>query len=163
MHARIVVADDHPDTVDTFVHLLRREGYEVRGVYQGADVLNAICDFAADVVLLDIGMPAMSGYDVARELRNRYGSARPFLIAFTGRNEDGDRKLARLAGFDRYLKKSTSPEAVLALLSEVSRRSGQRLSPAGPSGGPADRPASPDERQSPPPATVPDPPAGPSQ
>jgi len=159
MASRIVVADDDLDTVDTLVQLLRREGYEARGVYQGADVLNAICDFAADVVLLDIGMPNMSGYEVARDLRHRYGSARPFLVAFTGRNDEGDQRLARLAGFDRYLRKSGSPEALLALLSEVSRRSGQK----GPAGGPADRPASPGEGQSPPPAIAADPPPGPSR
>jgi DNA-binding response OmpR family regulator len=159
MRARIVVADDDLDTVDSLVYLLRREGYDVRGVYQGADVLNAICDFAADVVLLDLGMPQMSGYEVARDLRNRFGSARPFLIAFSGRNEEADRRLASLAGFDRYLPKSGSPEAMLALLNEVSRRSGQKS----PAASPADRPASPDEDQSRPPATSPDPPAGPSR
>jgi len=159
MHARIVVADDDLDTVDSLVHLLREEGYAARGVYQGADVLNAICDFAADVVLLDIGMPNMSGYEVARELRTRYGSARPFLIAFTGRNEATDQRMSRLAGFDRYIRKSGSPDSLLALLSEVSRRSGQK----GPAADPADRPASPGEGQTPPPAIVPDPPAGPSR
>ena len=159
MRARIVVADDDLDTVNTLVHLLRREGYEARGVYQGADVLAAICDVAADVVLLDIGMPQMSGYEVARDLRQRYGSARPFLIAFTGRNEDSDRRLASLAGFDRYVPKSASPEAVLALLNEVSRRSGQKS----PAQGPADPPASPDADQSRPPETCPGPPAGPSR
>ena len=159
MAARIVVADDDFDTVTSLVHLLRAEGYAVRGVYQGADVLSAICDFAADVVLLDIGMPGMSGYEVARELRSRYGSARPMLIAFTGRNEESDQRMARLAGFDRYLRKSGSPEALLALLSEVSRRSGQKARAADP----ADRPASRDEHQSPPPGRAPGRPAGPSQ
>ena len=159
MPLRIVVADDDFDTVNSLVHLLRGEGYAVRGVYQGADVLSAICDFATDAVLLDIGMPGMSGYEVARDLRTRFGSARPMLVAFTGRDEESDQRMSRLAGFDRYLRKSGSPEALLALLNEVSRRSGQKSRAADPAG----PPASPGEDQSPLPASAPGRPADPSR
>ena len=83
---RVLVADDDEDTLLTLTTLLRDEGYEARGVQCGADVLQAVFNFAPDVVLLDIGMPQMSGYEVARTLRERYGSARPALIAVTGRS-----------------------------------------------------------------------------
>ena len=81
---RVLVADDDKDAVLILTALLRDEGYEVRGVHHGAEVLDAVFNFAPDVVLLDIGMPQMSGYEVARRLRERYGSARPALIAVTG-------------------------------------------------------------------------------
>jgi CheY-like chemotaxis protein len=118
--ARILVADDDEDTVVSLTALLHEEGYKVRGVHRGADVLQAVFDFAPDIVLLDIGMPQMSGYDVARTLRERYGSARPALIAVTGRAEQADRQQARAAGFEHHVAKPYEPGALLRLIGEVS-------------------------------------------
>jgi CheY-like chemotaxis protein len=117
---RILVADDDKDTVLTLTALLREEGYAVRGVHRGAEVLDAVFNFAPDVVLLDIGMPQMSGYDVARTLRERYGSARPALIAVTGCAGDFDRRQARAAGFEYHVTKPYEPRALLRLIGEVS-------------------------------------------
>ena len=112
----IVVADDDRDCVLSLTLLLQTEGHVVRGVYHGADVLNAVCDFGADVVLLDIGMPQLSGYDVARKLRERYGRAAPMLVAVTGWKKPSDKILAQIAGFDHHLAKPYDPHALLALL-----------------------------------------------
>lgn len=121
---RILVADDDRDAVGTLLELLRDEGHEVRGVYTGLDVLDSVRDFAPDTVLLDIGMPHINGYEVARELRMRYASARPLLIAVTGRNQAGDRMLAQLAGFDHHIAKPYDPNELLGLLRprELARR-----------------------------------------
>lgn len=113
---RILVADDDRDAVGTLLALLRDEGHETRGVYTGLDVLDSVRDFGPDAVLLDIGMPHVSGYEVARELRLRYASARPLLIAVTGRNRASDRVLAQLAGFDHHLAKPYDPAELLGLL-----------------------------------------------
>jgi len=120
--ARILVADDDTDTVATLTELLRAEGYTVRGVHRGAEVLQALFNFAPDVVLLDIGMPQMSGYDVARTLRERYGSARPALIAVTGRADEWDRRQARAAGFEHHVAKPYEPRSLLRLIGELSGR-----------------------------------------
>jgi CheY-like chemotaxis protein len=117
---RILVADDDKDTVQILTALLREEGYAVRGVHRGTEVLDAVFNFAPDIVLLDIGMPQMSGYDVARTLRERYGSARPALIAVTGRAGDFDRRQARAAGFEHHVAKPYEPRALLRLINEVS-------------------------------------------
>jgi CheY-like chemotaxis protein len=106
------------------LELLRDEGHEARGVYTGLDVLDSVRDFAPDAVLLDIGMPHITGYEVARELRARYASARPLLIAVTGRTQPGDRNLAQLAGFDHHVAKPYDPNELLELLKP-------RLPPAG--------------------------------
>jgi len=119
---RILVADDDTDAVLSLTTLLREEGYEVRGVHRGAEVLQAVFNFAPDVVLLDIGMPQMSGYDVARTLRERYGSARPALIAVTGRAGDVDRQQARAAGFEYHVAKPYEPRALLSLIHRLSAR-----------------------------------------
>ena len=113
---RVLVADDDRDAVESLLELLRDEGHEVRGVYTGLDVLDSVRDFAPDAVLLDIGMPHITGYEVARELRQRYASARPLLIAVTGRDRPDDRTLAQLAGFDHHVAKPYDPNELLALL-----------------------------------------------
>ena len=117
---RILVADDDADAVLILSALLRDEGYQVRGVHHGAEVLDAVFNFAPDVVLLDIGMPKMSGYDVARTLRERYGSARPVLVAITGRAGDADRQQARAAGFEHHVAKPYEPNALLNLIGRLS-------------------------------------------
>jgi CheY-like chemotaxis protein len=119
---RILVADDDTDAVLSLTALLRDEGYQVRGVHRGAEVLDAVFNFAPDVVLLDIGMPKMSGYDVARTLRERYGSARPALIAVTGRAGETDRQQARAAGFEHHVAKPYQPGELLRLIGELSGR-----------------------------------------
>ena len=116
---RILVADDDKDTVLSLTTLLRDQGYAVRGVHRGAEVLQEVFNFAPDVVLLDIGMPQMSGYDVARTLRERYGSARPALIAVTGRAGEVDRQQARAAGFEHHVAKPYEPEKLLQLIGAI--------------------------------------------
>ncbi len=124
---RVLVADDDKDAVLILTALLRGEGYAVRGVHRGADVLQEIFNFAPDVVLLDIGMPQMSGYDVARTLRERYGSARPALIAVTGRAEEADRQQARAAGFEHHVAKPYEPRALLALIGALAGAPGHGM------------------------------------
>lgn len=131
---RVLVADDEPDAVKTLMELLREEGHDVRGVYTGLGVLAGVRDFGPDVVLLDIGMPHVNGYQVARTLRERYGSARPLLIAVTGRTLPSDRNLAQLAGFDHHVAKPYDPGQLLALLASP-------LTKAGPGREPTRRPA----------------------
>ena len=113
---RIVVADDDRDAVLTLATVLRQEGHDVREVYRGDSVLDLVRDFDADAVLLDIGMPGMTGYDVARRLRERLGSDCPLLIAVTAWKKGADRILGQIAGFDHYLTKPYSMDELLDIL-----------------------------------------------
>src|SRR3982751_2245785 len=113
---RILIADDERDQVATLALLLLDEGHEVREVYRGSEVLRMVRDFDPDVALIDIGMPGMTGYDVAREIRQVYGEGRPLLVAVTGWKQSSDRILARLAGFDHHLAKPFEPQALLSLI-----------------------------------------------
>ncbi len=117
---RILVADDERDTVATLAAILEDEGHEVRVVYRGSEVMRLAQAFDPDVALVDIGMPGMSGYEVARELRTAFGKARPLLIAVTGWKAGSDKILATLAGFDHHLAKPFEPEALLQLLEKGS-------------------------------------------
>lgn len=118
---RVLVADDDPDLVQSLMTLLRAEGHEVLGVHHGADVVDTVGDFAPDALLLDIGMPQQSGYEIVRALRERYGSARPIIVAITGRADESDRRLAEMVGFDRTFIKPFEPKELLAALSALVR------------------------------------------
>ena len=120
---RILVADDDRDHVTTLAALLVDEGYEVRECYRGSEVVRMVREFDADVALIDISMPGMTGYDAAREIRQEFGKARPVLIAITGWKQSSDRILARLAGFDHHVPKPFDPKALLELIAPLSNGS----------------------------------------
>lgn len=112
----MLIADDDRDMVATLAAILHDEGHLVREVYRGTEVMRLLAEFDADVALVDIGMPGMSGYDVAREVRHKHGKARPMLVAVTGWKKPSDRILAQLAGFDHHLPKPFEAKTLLALL-----------------------------------------------
>jgi DNA-binding response OmpR family regulator len=119
---RILIADDERDTVLTLMMLLRDEGHEVRGVYTGRQVLDAVRGFDPDVVVLDIAMPELSGWEVARQIRARPGGDKRMLIGVSGEYRNGvDRILSEIVGFDHYLLKPCSPNTILALLEPLRR------------------------------------------
>ena len=116
---RVLVVDDERDTVLMLSTLLRNEGHETRGAGSAADVWRLIDAFDPDVVLLDIGLPDRSGYEVAQELRKRFGEQRPKLIAVTAWNKSSDRILAQIAGFDHHVGKPYDPNTLLALVASL--------------------------------------------
>ena len=115
---RVLVADDDNDAVLSLLMLLRAEGFEAKGVYRGAQVLDSLKTYDPDFVLIDIAMPGLSGFDVARAVREVCGAGRPRLIAISGRFKRGaDRILTQLAGFDHHLGKPYNIQTLLGLLS----------------------------------------------
>jgi len=114
---RVIVVDDERDSVDMLTVLLNDEGHEVRGLTKGKEVLDVVADFNPDAVLLDIAMPDSSGYEVAKEIRRRYGEVKPMLIAISGRyKQASDKMLGQIVGFDHYLTKPYDPGLLLSLL-----------------------------------------------
>ena len=114
---RILIADDEPDSVTALKLLLNDKGHDVVGLSKGADVMRKIEEFKPEVVVLDIAMPDVSGYELAKEIRKRYGQITPLLIAITGRyKQASDRMLGQIVGFDHYLLKPYQPGELLALL-----------------------------------------------
>ena len=116
---RVLIADDDRDGAASLSTLLQLEGYEVRTVHGGQEALDAAREFKPHVVLLDIGMPKITGYEAARRLRQRYGDDCPVLIAITGWKQASDRILASLAGFDHHVAKPYQPEEILTLLAKA--------------------------------------------
>lgn len=116
---RVIVADDERDSVAMLGWLLRQKGYQVREVYRGDAVLDHVREFSPDAILLDIGMPGMTGLDVARKLKATYGEACPLLIAVTGWDKGADRVLGEIAGFNHYVTKPYDPNQIISLLKRL--------------------------------------------
>ena len=113
---RVLVVDDNRDSAETMAVLLRLWGHEARSAEHGAAALEVAQEFRPEAVLLDIGLPQMDGYEVARRLRALPGLDGVLLIAMTGYGQDQDRRRARRAGFDHHLVKPVDPEALRRLL-----------------------------------------------
>jgi PAS domain S-box-containing protein len=118
---RILVVEDSPDGADTLALLLRVNGHEVRTAVDGPTALEAVGAFQPEVILLDIGLPGMSGYEVAARLRQLPGMASALLIALTGYGQQRDRDRSREAGFDQHLTKPVDHQALLRLLGSPAR------------------------------------------
>jgi CheY-like chemotaxis protein len=115
--ARVLVADDHHDSAESFGMLLRLLGkYDVRNSYDGVATVEAAEEFRPDAMLLDIGMPGMSGYDVARAIRSREWGADVLLIAVTGWGQEEQRRLTAEAGFDHHFVKPVHPKTVIPII-----------------------------------------------
>ena len=121
---RVVVADDNADSVATLSMLLRALGCEVHIAHDGEDALRAASQLLPHVMLLDIGMPKLNGYEVARQTREASWGADIVLAAVTGWGQSVDRERSRAAGFDHHLVKPLDFSELISMLGELSRTRG---------------------------------------
>jgi signal transduction histidine kinase/CheY-like chemotaxis protein len=126
---RVLVVDDNVTSAQSLELLLRLEGHHARLVHDGPSALEAVSKHRYDVLLMDIGLPGMSGYDVARRVRQQPEVGNPLLVAVTGYAEDEARRLSREAGFDHHLVKPVDPEEILALLASTEWSEERRSEP----------------------------------
>jgi signal transduction histidine kinase/CheY-like chemotaxis protein len=113
---RILVADDNHDSAESLGMLLELAGHEVRLAYDGQEALEAAASFLPDVMLLDIGLPKLDGFEVASRLRQDRRHDSMLLVAVTGYGTDSDRDRARAAGFDHHMVKPVDPKALRDLI-----------------------------------------------
>ena len=118
---KVLVVDDNADTVEMLGFVVEAHGHEVRKALDGRAALSAAESFVPDVVLLDLGLPGMSGFEVATELRRRESLRHAKLVAMTGWGQEEDKARTREAGFNHHLTKPTLPDVVARLLAEFSR------------------------------------------
>ncbi len=121
----VLVVDDNADAAESLALVLRAAGYEVRTAHDGPAALEAAAAARPDAVLLDLGLPRMDGYEVARRLRRQAGAAPPLLVAVTGYGQEENRRRAEQAGFDGYLVKPADPGEVQRLLASLRRAPAQ--------------------------------------
>jgi PAS domain S-box-containing protein len=116
---RILIVDDNRDSADSLGMLLQILGNEVRIAHAGQEGLDAADEFRPDVVLLDIGLPKLNGYEACRRIREQSWGRSMVLIALTGWGQEDDRRRSREAGFDRHLVKPVDPPELMGLLAEL--------------------------------------------
>ncbi|HLW65486.1 MAG TPA: PAS domain S-box protein [Gemmataceae bacterium] len=115
---RILLVDDNRDTANTMAKLLRFLGHEIQAAYDGEEAVAAAKSFQPDVVLMDIGLPKLNGYEAARRIRAEPWGQEMTLIALTGWGQDEDRRRSQEAGFDHHLVKPIRMAAIEKLLTE---------------------------------------------
>jgi len=116
---RVLVVDDNRDAAESLAILLEIVGHEVRTAHDGEAGVAAAAEFRPDVILMDIGMPRLNGYEAARRIRAESGGGVPFLVALTGWGADDDRRRTRAAGFDRHLVKPVDLDALKRMIAEL--------------------------------------------
>ncbi len=119
---RVLVVDDNVDAVTTLAMLVQAAGHDVRKAYHGSAVLEAALDYRPNLVLLDIGLPGLTGYEVAQQLRQQPALQNTVLVAMTGYGQESDRQRSREAGFDYHLVKPAAFGKVLEILAIITER-----------------------------------------
>jgi PAS domain S-box-containing protein len=113
---RVLIVDDNVDAADSAALLLRMWGHQVHTVHDGLSVSQAVRDFRPEIILLDIGLPGMTGYEVAKHLRAQPALDSLVLAAMTGYGQDEDRRRSQEAGFNYHLTKPLDPSKLEALI-----------------------------------------------
>jgi signal transduction histidine kinase/DNA-binding response OmpR family regulator len=126
---RVLVVDDNTDAAESLAEVLRQGGHDVRLAATGSAALALADEFRPNVILLDIGLPGMNGFEVARRLRARPSGRSASIAALTGYGREDDRRNAHEAGFDHYLVKPVDTESLRRLLATVPRPSNGQPAP----------------------------------
>ena len=113
---RILVVDDNRDAADSLAMMLEIMGNDVRTAYDGEEAVRAAGEFRPDVVLLDIGLPKLNGYEACRRIREQPWGKNMVLIALTGWGQEEDKPADQEAGFDHHMVKPVDPPALMKLL-----------------------------------------------
>jgi len=126
---KVLVVDDNEDIAKTTSMLLKLKGYDVATVAEGQAAVDAARDTRFDVILMDIGLPILDGYEAARAIRQLPEGNDVRIIAISGWGQDEDRRRSQEAGFDRHLVKPVLPANLFALLEGIKEES--KLAPLG--------------------------------
>jgi CheY-like chemotaxis protein len=119
--ARVVVVEDNADSRDLLCEVLIHAGFECRTAETGLTGLQLIEEYEPDIAILDVGLPEIDGFEVARRIRHQERHAQMCLIALTGYGQPQDRAAAREAGFDAHVVKPVDPDVLVRLLTEMRR------------------------------------------
>jgi CheY-like chemotaxis protein len=123
-----MVVDDHADTALTAAMLLMQQGHIVTALQSGSEALDNIHEFRPDVVLLDIAMPVMDGYELARRIRAQVGYENVVIVAISGYGQEKDLQLAREAAIDHHLLKPVDQAELTRILATWEARSAMQVS-----------------------------------
>jgi len=123
---KILLVEDHQDTAESLAAMLEGWGHEVQVAFDGLAALRAVAALAPDVVLSDLGLPSLDGYEFARRLRQQPGFGRVLLVALSGYGREEDKRRSLEAGFDHHLVKPPDMDVLQALLAGVAAASAEQ-------------------------------------
>jgi signal transduction histidine kinase len=132
---RILVVDDNPASAKTMTMLLKKMGHELATAYDGEGAVETAAEFRPDLALLDIGLPKLDGYEVARRIRSRPDGRSITLVALTGWGQEEDRRKSKEAGFDHHLTKPVGHETLVRVLADAAHEVEHAASPSSRDGG----------------------------
>jgi CheY-like chemotaxis protein len=115
---RVLIVDDNEDAARSLAMLLRLMGHDVRTAHDGPSTLEMMRAFQPDIAFLDIGLPGMNGYELAKHVRQLPGGDSVSLVALTGWGQEEDRRRSHEEGFDHHLTKPADPAALEPLLAQ---------------------------------------------
>lgn len=124
---RILIVDDNRDSADSLAMLLKMMGNETCAAYDGEEAVTGAHRFRPDVILLDIGLPKLNGYEACRRIRRLEPGNEMVIIAQTGWGQEEDRQRTHDAGFDHHLVKPVDPQALMKLLRSLSKHEDHQL------------------------------------
>ncbi|MDF1597066.1 MAG: response regulator [Acidimicrobiia bacterium] len=116
MNARILIVDDEPNIVISLEFLMRHEGYEVEVASDGEEALELLASFQPDLVLLDVMMPKLSGFDVLQRIRNDADLPNPVVVMLTARGREAEAEKGRALGADEYVTKPFATRDLVAVV-----------------------------------------------
>jgi CheY-like chemotaxis protein len=122
--SRILVVDDNRDSVDSLATVLQLQGHDIQTARDGVEAVQAAAAFRPNLVLLDIGLPKMNGYEAAQRIRQHDWGKTMVLIAMTGWGQDEDKRRALQAGFDHHMTKPVDPVALEKLMAVLTLQNG---------------------------------------
>jgi CheY-like chemotaxis protein len=122
----VLVVDDLKDSADSLALILRMEGHDAHSTYDGRSAVDLVREWQPDVIILDICMPGMDGYETARRIRELSPGSKPYLIALTAYGSDADRLRSRVEGFDVHLVKPVDHDVLQSHLARLVPRDGRR-------------------------------------
>lgn len=122
---RILVVDDNRDAADSLAMMLTMMGNDTRKAYDGEEAVTAAVEYLPDVILLDIGLPKLTGYEACRRIRQQPGGKKSVIIAQTGWGQEEDRQRTHEAGFDHHMVKPVAAQALMKLLADWSHAAGK--------------------------------------
>jgi DNA-binding response OmpR family regulator len=115
----ILIVEDNVDAGESLQMLMAMGGYDVRLAQDGESALKIAKEFGPEVVVLDLGLPNMDGYEVVQRLRAHASAVRPVVVALTGYGQPEDRRRTQEAGFDNHLLKPLAPEELMAIVASL--------------------------------------------
>jgi CheY-like chemotaxis protein len=124
---RVLIVDDNIDACETLAMMLELLGQQTRQAHEGVGALKAAQEYQPEIIFMDIGLPGLTGHEVAERMRGELGMKETYIVALSGYGTEEDRRKSLVAGFDNHYVKPLDPSTLPGILAECDKRQGKAL------------------------------------